>query len=74
MDDEKPWKKVAAQAELSDLREQLLSLTGTTKKATFVQKQAEKKARSQSQWPMIKVIKKHLLLYGLIDFTLQIIV
>lgn len=39
-----------------------------------MQKQAEKKARSQSQWPMIKCIKKYLLIYGLIDFTFQVIV
>ena len=73
-DDSKIVKKAAMEAELSDLKEQLMALTGTTKKASFVQKQAEKKARSFKEWPMIKTIKRYLLIYGLIDFTLQVIV
>jgi hypothetical protein len=40
---------------------------------TFEQKQDEKRASKKESWSLIKIIQENLMIYALIDFTLQII-
>ena len=58
VENEFPKKTALAEEELKNLKEKLASMTFGSGKATFVQKQAEKKARSFKQWPINNVIKK----------------
>jgi len=54
-----------------DLRE--IKQSETKSKKTFEQKQDEKIKKAESQWRIIMIIKRYLLIYALLDFSCQII-
>lgn len=54
-----------------DLRE--IKQSETKSKKTFEQKQDEKIKKAESQWKIIMIIKRYLLIYALLDFSCQII-
>mmetsp|Transcript_21579 Transcript_21579/g.33227 ORF Transcript_21579/g.33227 Transcript_21579/m.33227 type:complete len:988 (-) Transcript_21579:2058-5021(-) len=58
---------------LQSKNNQLNKMNKKQKMNSFKQKLEEKKKQSQKQWKMITVIKSTLMIFGLIDFTAQII-
>jgi len=54
-----------------DLRE--IKQAETKSKKTYEQKQDEKIKKAESQWKIIRMIKRYLLIYALLDFSCQII-
>jgi len=55
------------------LRKQLNSIIKNTQGKSLRQIEEERKKQSQKQWSMIRVIQVNLLVYGMLDFTSQII-